>query len=413
MPQTVTLSGPTSATRSRLPSLTGLRFVAAATVFFFHAIVYGGLFASPAAQSDLGSIVRLGGWTGVAFFFILSGFVLTWSVRPTDTVQRFWRRRFFKIFPNHLFTGVVAFVLLVWLSSAVLDYRTVFNLLLLQAWFPDLATAYSGNNVSWSLSCELFFYLSFPLLLRPISRIRPERLWAWAGGIAAAILLVPTAAMLVPHGQVLSNPQVFPVIELTEWEQWFVSVFPPVRMLEFVFGMILARIVLTGRRLPLGLGGAVALAIAAYALTPFLPGAYRVAATMAVPLGLVIAAAAASDASGREGWLASRPMVWLGDISFAFYMWHWLVISYGHRLLGETERWSTPVALGVLMLLFAAVLLLAAMQYAWFERPIMRRFATPRSRPRSAGLEAVLSTSSEAPATAAPAAAAPGADPRT
>ena len=73
-------------TRSRLGSLTGMRFVAAAGVFLFHGILYGGFFASAHAQSVLGSVVTVAGWAGVEFFFILSGFVLTWSLRPKDTV---------------------------------------------------------------------------------------------------------------------------------------------------------------------------------------------------------------------------------------------------------------------------------------------------------------------------------------
>ncbi len=36
-----------------------------------------------------------------SFFFILSGFVLTWSLRPTDTAARFWQRRVARIYPNH------------------------------------------------------------------------------------------------------------------------------------------------------------------------------------------------------------------------------------------------------------------------------------------------------------------------
>jgi mycarose O-acyltransferase len=388
MPHQIALPKQPDVTGSRLPSLTGLRFIAALMVFGFHSILYSGLFSSQGTTATLGSVVSGGGWTGVSFFFILSGFVLTWSSRTTDTVRKFYRRRLFKIFPNHLVTAVVAFILLISVTGAVANHTWLYNLLLVQAWFPDMTVLYSGNVVSWSLSCELLFYLSFPLLYFAIKRIRPERLWAWAGVVVVAIFLVPTLANVLPQAQALSGGAVMPVTDLSLWEQWFVSAFPPVRMLEFVFGIVLARIVITGRTVPLSLGGAVAFAIAVYAITPLFPGPYRVAATLVLPLGLVIAAGAKADAANAGGWLSSRFMVFLGDISFAFYMVHWLVLDYGHRLLGQTTSWSTPVGLAVLALLFGCALLAATLLFTCVERPIMRRFATSR-RARLASVPAV------------------------
>jgi mycarose O-acyltransferase len=386
MPHQKELSAQADITGSRLPSLTGLRFIAAFMVFAFHSVLYTGLFSSPGTTETLGSVVSGGGWTGVSFFFVLSGFVLTWSVRSVDTVRKFYRRRLFKIFPNHLVTAVIAFLLLISVTGAVANHTWWYNLLLVQAWFPDLSVLYTGNVVSWSLSCELLFYLAFPLFYFGIKRIRPERLWAWAGVVVLAIFLIPTLATVLPEAQALAGGALMPT-DLTLWEQWFVASFPPVRMLEFVFGIFLARIVITGRRIPLGFGGAVALAVAAYALTPLFAGPYRVAATMVVPLGLIIVAGARMDANNEQSWLSSRFMVWLGDISFAFYMVHQLVLEYGHRLLGQTTSWSTPVGLAVLALLFAGALVAATLLYTCVERPMMRRFASSR-RPRLATVSA-------------------------
>ncbi len=400
MAQQVELSE-ADARRSRLPSLTGMRFIAAAMVFLFHGVLYTGLFADPSAQSTLGSIVSGGGWTGVSFFFILSGFVLTWSARSSDTLGRFWRRRLCKIFPNHLVTAVVAYLLASVVLGTALPDSSWLNFLLLQSWVPDLGVIFTGNVVAWSLSCELLFYLVFPLLLPLFNRIAPERLWLWAGGFVAAILLVPTLAAAITPPAALSAPMLLPGIEMTMWQQWFVALFPPVRMLEFLLGIVLARIVITGRRLPLSLGGAVALAIAAYALSPLVPGEYRVAATMVIPLGLVIAAGAKVDEVAQRSWLSSRGMVYLGEISFAVYMVHNLVLVYGHHLLGATTSWATPAALGVLALMLAATLVAAALLYTLVERPVMQYLANPRRR-RSSTLTSVPVGRSASPPPARP-----------
>ena len=86
-------SGPAPARKltSRLPSLTGMRFFAALMVFAFHAIVLNP-FTSEGAQTVTNTVFGGGGFTGVTFFFILSGFVLTCAVRPRDSAPRFWRR---------------------------------------------------------------------------------------------------------------------------------------------------------------------------------------------------------------------------------------------------------------------------------------------------------------------------------
>lgn len=351
----------------RLPALTGMRFLAAAAVFFFHAM-YQGFFASPEVQEGYATVLGRAGHLGVGFFFVLSGFVLTWAARDEDTIGRFWRRRLFKIYPNHVLTFAVAFILLTWVSEAVVERDTaILNFFLLQAWFPQLEVNNSVNPISWSLSCEVLFYLCFPLLYALIRRIRPQRLWVWAAVVAAIVAVVPLLSLLLPH-----QPQL-PWAPVSENRFWFIYLFPPVRMLDFVFGMLLARLVITGRRLPLGLGGAVALTTAAYALAPFVPGEYALVAVMLVPVGLVIAAGAAADAAGAPSWLASPAMVWLGNVSFAFYLWHFLVLTYGAMWLGA--GWGTPAAVAVLVALFGVTLLLSWATYALFEYPIMRRFA--------------------------------------
>jgi peptidoglycan/LPS O-acetylase OafA/YrhL len=390
-----------------------MRFIAAAMVFLFHASLQG-LFASPEAGSTFGSIMSQGGWTGVGFFFILSGFVLTWAARPGDSTPRFWRRRLSKIYPNHLVTLIAAVLLITLVAKESIEIsRAIPNVLLLQSWFPDLDTALSLNTVSWSLSAELLFYLSFPLLLRLISRIRPERLWFLAGGVVAVILLVPVIAGTMPPSQPL-----VPGVNATPTEFWFVYIMPPSRMLEFVFGIILARIVLTGRKIPLGLGGAMALSVLAYFLAPVFSGTYPIAAVMVLPLGLLIAAGAVADVRGYRTLLSSRGMVWLGEVSFAFYLWHLLVLIYGHQWIAGVDQpasfsppgagYSTPVAFAVLALLFGVSLLLAWATFELVEKPVMRRFAHSRRRPHVAAqtppVEALVAPPKQAPSAEEPAA---------
>lgn len=366
---------PERAAYSRLPSLTGARFVAAGLVFFFHACWQLFWMSSPDTQQPSFVLFFQGGWTGVSFFFVLSGFVLTWAVRPGDTAPTFWRRRFFKIYPNHLLTFLAALILLTGVAKATVDgWDGVLNLLLLQAWSTDLDVRISLNPVAWSLSCEALFYFSFPFIIKVIDKIRPERLWLWAAVSAGAVISVPFFAPLLPDAEPM------PVAGFTLPEHWFLFQFPPVRMLEFVFGILLAKIVLTGQRLPLKLGGAVALAVGAYLVAPLFGPTFRLVAVMVVPLGLLIAAAAVADIDRQKTFLGNKLMVWLGDVSFAFYMWHNMVLMFGLQWLGWSPDWSTPVAVAAMALLFAVTLVLSWVTFEFVERPIMKRFATSRRK---------------------------------
>lgn len=351
---------------NRLPSLTGMRFVAAASVYFFHA-AYDQLFASPGGQQTYAGIVGQAGFSGVSFFFVLSGFVLTWSARPTDTVSGFWLRRACKIYPNHIVTFVAAFLLLTMVSGqTVHGSDAVPNLLLVHSWIPQPETLLSLNNVSWSLASEVLFYLAFPLLILLARRIRPERLWAWAIGTVVVIFLIPAVAYALPSEPAWGNAAG------GFWRFWFTYFLPAARLPEFVLGILLARIVATGRKLPLGLGGSVALAVVAYALAPLFPGTFPSVAITALPLGLVIAAGAAADTENRPTFMSSRLMVWLGEVSFAFYMCHWLILSYGHHWLADSAMLSTPVALALIVLLFGITIGVAWLMFVLVERPIMR-----------------------------------------
>ena len=361
-----------------------MRFVAAAMVFVFHGSLEF-LFSTP----EIGFLYMLAtstaGFVGVSFFFILSGFVLTYSARPGDTKGNFFRRRFAKVLPNHVVTFVAAIVLLLVFRQAVDPGHAVANLLLLQAWIPSYDVLLSGNGVAWSLSVEALFYLSFPFLLVLVNKIRPSRLWLYAGAAVLAVLLVPLVAKLA-----LPSAPVWPWGPASYTQIWFVYNFPVSRLFEFALGMILARIVMTGRWIGLGVKWGVALAVAGYVASLFVPFLWAFTGATIIPLALLIPAAAVADVKGRRTFFARPGMVWLGEVSFAFYLVHRLVLTYGHWAFGTEinafggfggKAWSAPVALAFLVAAFAVSLLLSWALFRWVETPFMRKYGRTPVKP--------------------------------
>ncbi|MFI9626610.1 acyltransferase family protein [Streptomyces sp. NPDC052042] len=372
--------------RPQLNSLTSLRVVGMVLVFIVH-----GSFEIVFKSYDLGLAylegVGTSGQTAVSYFFVLSGFVLAWSWREKDTARTFWRRRAVRIFPNHVVALAFTVVLAAFLTQLPDLFPLFTQLILVQSWFPSPRFTDVGNSATWSLSVDIGFYALFPLLLPLIRRIRPERLWYAVGGVAVVIALIPVAANLF-----LPDTPPTPLWHTSESRYWFVYFFPAARMLECVLGMLMARIVITGRWTGLRPLPAAALLVVMYTIAQQLPFLYRYAAVIAVPVALLLASLAVADIAGRRTYLTGRTMVRLGELTFAFYLIHGPVLNYGHLMLGYTmdggmpkgKAWGAAGGLAFLAGAFLVSLALAWVMNVCIERPAVRHWArrrTPKTAP--------------------------------
>ncbi|MEJ3742517.1 acyltransferase [Actinomycetes bacterium KLBMP 9797] len=371
MIETTATTEPRPASPARLPSLTGVRGIAALVVFAIHA--YGTVWAVGMSLETQGRGTRAA-VPLVAFFFVLSGFVLVWSQRPTDTTAGFWRRRALKILPNHVVAWALCVAFLVGASGTLVT--TLPTLFLVQNWLPNIEMNHGTNAVAWSLSVEMFCYLLFPVLSPLLRRIPAERLWAVIIATTALIFAVPTVAMFVSGGDPV------PTLGITEVQYWLAFVFPPVRLLEFVLGMLLALALRSGRRVPLGIGASALLLLTSLAAGQFVPAVYAFAAVCALPLGLFVLALAAADWQGRFSPVRNRTAVWLGDISYAIYLTHLTVLLLVVRAFPTEQPRGLLAGLGLVALALGVCLTLSQMLYVGVEQPMMRRFAVPTRKSR-------------------------------
>jgi peptidoglycan/LPS O-acetylase OafA/YrhL len=316
-----------------LPRLTSLRLFAAGAVVVYHLDVWG-VAALPGGVSLLG-------YLGVPFFFTLSGVVLTWGADRRVPVRRFYRRRFARVWPNHaVMAGVAALVPIVPAATGLVV--AVPNLLLIQAWWPhDEQVIYGMNGVSWSLSCEAFFYACFPLILAVLRRVAPPWRWALAG---SGLLLSLVAGILRPE---------------------VADHLPAVRLAEFLLGVVAGLALREGwvPRIPvLAALGAVTLGLMlSYRLPYPLPNT-----VMALPFVVALLCAAGRDLRGEPGWLPSRWLIFAGEASFALYLVHELTIL-NLREVVPFEPWVNASVLVVVACVAAVALHLLV------ERPANKR----------------------------------------
>jgi peptidoglycan/LPS O-acetylase OafA/YrhL len=352
----------------RLPSLTGLRFFAAALVVMTHT-VFNEFEPSWNRLPHLSAFAGLG-YTGVTFFYVLSGFVLTWTWSPGLHKRTFYGRRFARIYPLHVLGTVAAVLVFQHLYGRTFDVLHVgAALALIQAFIPKQSWFFAANGPSWSLSCEAFFYATLPLFLPALLRQSPAKLrrlaWLCGGLFAAATGL----GFLLHAGNA-------PLLAL-----W---VFPPFRILEFVIGVVLALAVKRGWRSRLSLPGAVAGTLIGYLLVSQVVnhvvarsdgqrgGARLLGDVLVLPLVVVlIGAAATADLGGRRGLLATSPLVRLGDWSFALYLFHDMLALELRNSLGDAH--STVGALAREALVVTLAVALAGVLHELVEHPLEKR----------------------------------------
>lgn len=333
-----------SDSQQRLQSLDALRGLAALAVVLFHYLpyyheLYGHGFTP-------WSILEFGRY-GVHLFFILSGFVIFMTLERTRNGGWFALARSMRLLP-----GLWAGIAITWLFVSILgpDDRAVslgsalMNTTLLHEYLglPHVDGAY------WSLVVEATFYVWIGLLFYSLghwSRLRPV-LWAW--------VLVSYAGVL--WWKELSGPLEFAMKDLL-----FVRYAP-----LFVTGMVLYRWHRHHQLAPadwLLLAMAIGHSAIAYK-APF--NGFVLACH-----GLFILAI-----SGRLNRIATRPLLWLGGLSYALYLVHQNV---GYGVIGWSYQQGLPGWAGVVLALATAFALAALIHYA-VEKPALRWFRGLRKR---------------------------------
>ncbi|MEU1995519.1 acyltransferase [Nocardia gamkensis] len=404
-----------------------MRFVAAFAVFLLHSAFLVQLFPflGTDASRKLSDVFPLQlGATGVAFFFLLSGFIIDWSYDSArDTIRAFHRRRVFKIFPSHLITALIVVMLLGFPLTELAGQ--IPNFLLIHTWTQDWGLNAELNSPSWSLCSEMLFYFLFPFLVPLVNRIRGRAIW-WTIGVLSGILLAIHVVIhfAYPAFDVSSMTSMYPPLQKSpdiSWSgydysaaippspgtpmppgmpssgmtgsdgasgaemvmptsAWLSYQFPPTRLLEFFVGVMFCRLVKSGMWRSTNLTWPVLACAAAYALTYYVPVAFQTSMVMMLPLAALIATFAVRDLRGHEGIFSSRLGVWLGDVSFAFYMVGYPVQLFLQRHLIAGHSWDFRGYLFITALTFVIQLPLAAALYHLVDKPIMRRWARKKTK---------------------------------
>ena len=357
--------------RPELPGIDALRLGACLVIAAYHAHVSGISDAYLPALNIVAGPLALAP-TVTSLFLVLSGFVLAYAEGKRRAGSRaphdFWRARAARLLPlmwlGHLLMAPFVLVGASRLGVADALVRAILALAALQAWWPLLATGY--NNPAWSLSVLALGYALFPWRHRTAARLGTYALLAlmgasWAAAIATAIAVlrfadVPTVAATIGAAGEIAH------------------MFPPMRVLEFVSGVLLGHLWMRTREAPrdqriatvaaLGVAAAVALMIAVRtwpeparmvgygALVPAAWALTWAATTMRVADARVLHAARLLGRASFPVYLLHDPMLAIINVPL-FRGWvpgyEWLLVAAWFASLVPmglaVDRWFvTPVA---------------------------------------------------------------------
>ncbi|WP_197319128.1 acyltransferase family protein [Saccharomonospora sp. NB11] len=349
-------SAPTSRQpRKFRPELQGLRALAAALVVAYHVW-----------------LDRISG--GVDVFLFVSGFLITGqlyraSVRGRIEYRSFWGRMFKRLLPAALTVLVATMaVSLLWLPEhrwSQMAKEIIASALFYENWqlVSDSADYFAQHSSAslmqhfWSLSIQGQFYLVWPLMIGVLLLIVRWLNWNMRTTLLAVLGLLFAGSLTFS-------------IWLTAVNQPLAYFHSGTRVWQFALGGLLAltidRIVLP-RWLALLAGwlGVVGLATCGVILQvgTMFPG-YAALWPM-VSAALVLLAGATGSSIGADRFLSSRPLIYLGNISYALYLWHWPVLLFYLIVRGRTEVGLVGGA-GVIGL----SVVLAMLTYHLIEKPV-------------------------------------------
>lgn len=352
-PQAVPTGWPRAGYR---PELDGLRALAVVAVVLYH----------------LRLSALQGGYLGVDVFFVLSGYLIVGLLaREQATDGRvhwaaFYARRFRRLLPVFAVVLLATLLCSAWVHFPLGDQQWVgragvfatFSLSNVMLWsskaaYFDAATEQLPLLHTWSLSVEEQFYLLVPCLFWGTTQASRRLGWPW-----------PSAFRRLAWGLVLAS------LALAVWQASASPLaayyLPSARVFEFLLGSLVALGGCTdwfsawrGRLAVLALSGLVVAMLWASRGAGAVGWTVFTAATTTV----LLRALAGDEPLAVRRLLASAPMVWLGERSYGWYLWHF------PALVLWRAYWLEDTSIGGDLLVSLAALLLAHVTYAGVEQP--------------------------------------------
>jgi peptidoglycan/LPS O-acetylase OafA/YrhL len=325
-----------------------------------------------------------GGFVGVDVFFVLSGYLITAlllaEITTTGSIDfvAFYARRFRRLLPALLLMLVATFVLASFLLSPVDHARQGPAGAAAAVWLSNIYFAFSHTDYfspgaegnlflhTWSLGVEEQFYLLWPIFLLAAARRARASGKPNPRGLQIAMIVVLAVSLV-------------PCLLLSHADPPLAFYLTPTRAWQFALGGLafLSERALGGAKLRSWAGWLGLAAILGSALwlgsNVSYPGAW--ALLPSVGAAAVLVAGAGARAGGVSRLLSLKPLQAIGNVSYAWYLWHWPVLLLGAAVLdvhpGTTRLGLVGLSLGLAFVSYHVVEKRVTASKGWIARPVV------------------------------------------
>ena len=336
-----------------IPAIDGLRAIAVAAVIFYH----------------LGFSWIPGGFLGVDLFFVISGYVITRLL--LDSIARsggldlrgFYKARTRRLLPPMIFMIVVtAFYITIWAQDSVRRFLSdvFFSLTGTMNWWlvfkeQDYFEAIGRPPLlqhTWSLAVEAQFYLVWPVILLLILKRFGKKVIPVA---ALAIALISGAVLFYVSLQLDASSEVSHIYFGTDTHSigLFLGAALAVSWIPQNFKSEVSNRAQNFIDF-IGVFGLVGILASFLLIDESSPTAYKIAFPLAAIFGVAIITSIVHPASRFAPILNNRVLLWVGERSYAIYLWHWVIFQITRpRVDLDGDDWAL-IALRLLVVLALA-----------------------------------------------------------